>query len=121
MIAKIAVADKFALIRDLWSPKIIAEVDGTHVKLARVHGEDFPWHAHAEEDELFYVLEGRLDIELRDGTVSLGPGELAVVPRGVEHRPVAREEVRLMLIERAGIRHTGDVEDRLTVHDYERI
>jgi mannose-6-phosphate isomerase-like protein (cupin superfamily) len=90
------------------------------VKLVKVKGE-FVWHRHADEDELFLVLRGTLTIELRDGVVTIGPGEMVVVPRGVEHRPVAVEEVHLMLIEPAGIRHTGDVESELTVHEYSRI
>ncbi|HEX6435177.1 MAG TPA: cupin domain-containing protein, partial [Gemmatimonadales bacterium] len=91
-----------------------------HVKLAKVQGE-FVWHSHADEDELFLVIQGELTIELRDGQVTLGPGELVVIPKGVEHRPVAREEVQLVLIEPKGIKHTGDVVSDLTVHEYARI
>ena len=80
-----------------------------------------PPHSHADEDELFLVLRGTLTIELRDGSVTLGPGEMAVIPKDVEHRPTAAEEVHLMLIEPKGIRHTGDVESELTVHEYSRI
>jgi mannose-6-phosphate isomerase-like protein (cupin superfamily) len=98
----------------------VADLNDSHVKLAKVQGE-FVWHQHADEDELFVVIRGELTIELRDGEVTLGPGELVVIPKGVAHRPVAREEVHLMLIEPKGIRHTGDVMTERTVHEYQRI
>ena len=120
MVTKINLADKFGRFTDQWSPKIVADLNDCHVKLARVQGE-FVWHQHAEEDELFIVIQGELTMELRDGHVTLGPGELVVIPKGVEHRPVAREEVQLMLIEPKGIRHTGDVISDRTVHEYARI
>jgi mannose-6-phosphate isomerase-like protein (cupin superfamily) len=120
MLAKVNLVEKFGCFSDQWSPKIIADLNDSHVKLAKVQGE-FVWHQHAEEDELFIVVRGELTIELRDGQVSLGPGELVVVPKGVEHRPVAREEVHLMLIEPRGTRHTGDVITDRTVQTYERI
>ncbi len=87
---KISLADKFSLFSEHWSPKIVAELNGQHVKIAKVQGS-FDWHQHPAEDELFWVIEGQLDIELRDQTIRLGPGELFVVPRGVEHRPVRRK------------------------------
>ena len=120
MLSKINLADKLNCFTDRWSPKIVADLNDSHVKLAKVQGE-FVWHQHAEEDELFIVLQGNLTIELRDGQVQLGPGELVVIPKGVEHRPVAREEVHLMLIEPKGIRHTGDAITGLTVTEYARI
>jgi len=120
MVSKINLVDKFSCFTDQWSPKIVADLNDSHVKLAKVQGE-FVWHAHAEEDELFMVLKGELTIELRDGRIVLGPGELVVIPRGVEHRPVAVEEVHLLLIEPKGIRHTGDVITGRTVHEYARI
>jgi len=120
MVTRINLAEKFGRFADRWSPKIIADLNDSHVKLAKVQGE-FVWHQHADEDELFFVVRGELTIELRDGAVTLGPGELVVIPKGVEHRPVAREEVQLMLIEPKAIRHTGDVESELTVHEYARI
>lgn len=120
MVTKINLAEKLGRFDDLWSPKIVADLNDSHVKLAKVQGE-FVWHQHAEEDELFVVLRGELTIELRDGTVTLGPGELVVIPKGVEHRPVAPEEVHLMLIEPKAIRHTGDVVSDLTVHEFARI
>lgn len=111
---------KLASFDDQWSPKIVGEVNGQHVKLAKVQGE-FVWHAHAHEDELFLVIKGRLVIELRDGAVAIGPGEFVVIPKGVEHRPVAAEEVHVMLFEPAGILHTGGVPDARAVTEYERI
>jgi mannose-6-phosphate isomerase-like protein (cupin superfamily) len=120
MVTKINLAEKLGRFADQWSPKIVADLNDSHVKLAKVQGE-FVWHQHADEDELFVVIRGELTIELRDGEVTLGPGELVVIPKGVEHRPVAREEVHLMLIEPKGIRHTGDVMTERTVHEYQRI
>ena len=120
MLTKINLAEKFRCFTDQWSPKVIADLNDSHVKLAKVQGE-FVWHRHAEEDELFIVVRGELIIQLRDGQVTLGPGELVVVPKGVEHRPVAREEVHLMLIEPKATRHTGDVVTDRTVHEYARI
>lgn len=120
MVTRINLAEKFGRFADQWSPKVVADLNDSHVKLAKVQGE-FVWHHHADEDELFMVIRGELTIELRDGQVTLGPGELAVIPKGVEHRPVAHEEVHLMLIEPKGIRHTGDVMTERTVHEYQRI
>jgi len=120
MVEKVSLAEKLSRFSDHWSPKIVATVNDSDVKLAKVQGE-FVWHAHADEDELFLVLGGRLVIELRDGEVVLGPGELVVIPKGVEHRPVAAEEVQLLLFERNSIRHTGDVVDPRTVTEFERI
>ena len=120
MVTRINLAEKLTRFDDRWSPKIVADLNDSHVKLAKVQGE-FVWHQHADEDELFLVLAGTLTIELRDGVVTLGPGEMVVIPKGVEHRPVAAEEVHLMLIEPKGIRHTGDVVTERTVHEYQRI
>lgn len=120
MVTTINLAEKFGRFTDRWSPKIIADLNDSHVKLAKVQG-DFVWHHHADEDELFIVLKGELTIELRDGQVTLGPGELVVIPKGVEHRPVAAEEVHLMLIEPKATRHTGNVVSELTVHEFARI
>jgi mannose-6-phosphate isomerase-like protein (cupin superfamily) len=120
VVTRINLAEKLARFDDHWNPRIIADLNDSHVKLAKVQGE-FVWHQHADEDELFLVLRGTLTIELRDGVVTLGPGEMVVIPKGVEHRPVAAEEVHLMLIEPKGIRHTGDVESELTVHEYSRL
>jgi mannose-6-phosphate isomerase-like protein (cupin superfamily) len=120
VVTRINLAEKLTRFDDRWNPRIIADLNDNHVKLVKVQGE-FVWHQHAEEDELFLVLRGSLTIELRDGSVTLGPGEMVVIPKGVEHRPVAAEEVHLLLIEPKGTRHTGDVESQLTVHEYSRI
>jgi mannose-6-phosphate isomerase-like protein (cupin superfamily) len=117
MINAVNVEEKLTRIPSLWTPFIVARVNDTDVKLTRVQGE-FVWHSHADEDELFMVLQGRLEIELRAGSVVLGPGELCVIPRGVEHRPVAREETHVMLIEKAGTKHTGGVSDPRQVEEY---
>lgn len=104
--------DVAASLDELWSPRVIAEVDDAYVKVARVQGT-LAWHAHAGEDELFLVLRGRLRIETDAGPVELGPGQMTVIPRGLRHNPVAEEECLLMLVERKSTRHTGDeVTDR---------
>ena len=117
---KINLNDKFSLFQDQWSPKIVAELNGQQVKLAKVQGE-FVWHDHANEDELFLIIKGTLRIEFRDRTVELQEGELLVVPKGVEHKPVADGEVWLMLLEPASTKHTGDVRDARTVDKLEWI
>ncbi len=111
---KINLAAKFALFTDPWHPRIIAALNGQRVKLARLLGE-FVWHRHDAEDELFFVVEGRLRMEFRDRAVTLGPGELIVVPRGVEHRPVAEIETLVMLFEPASTLNTGNTRDARTV------
>lgn len=118
---RINLQEKLALVQAPWTPAIIAEVNDIHVKVARLRGE-FVWHAHAAEDELFLVLAGTLHMEFRDRTVVLGPGECLVVPRGVEHRPVAPEEVHVLLVEPAATLNTGSAErGPLTVDRLERI
>jgi mannose-6-phosphate isomerase-like protein (cupin superfamily) len=96
-----------ASLDEFWSPRVVAELDDSYVKVAKVHGV-FGWHAHADEDELFFILQGRLRIEMEDGAVELGPGQLFVVPKGVRHNPVAEDECLLMLIERKSTLHTGN-------------
>ncbi len=96
-----------AALGELWSPRVVAEVDDAYVKVARVQGT-FGWHDHADEDELFMVLKGRLRIEMADGAVELGEGEVFVVPKGVRHNPVAEQECHILLIERKSTRHSGD-------------
>ena len=117
---RIDLAEKLAGFDERWSPRIVAELNGQHVKLAKLQGE-FVWHSHAEEDELFLVLKGLLTIELRDGPVVLGPGQMTVVPKGVEHRPVADGEVHVLLFEPAGTLNTGDVRNERTVEELKRI
>lgn len=116
----INLAQKLSLFDDYWHPRIVAELNGQQVKLAKVKGE-FEWHHHAAEDELFLVLEGRLTIRLRDRDVHLAAGECAVVPRGVEHQPVAEEEAHLLLFEPATTLNTGNVRSERTVEDPERL
>ena len=106
---KIDLAERFSRITEHWRPKVVAELNGQVVRLVKVQGE-FVWHQHAGEDELFYVVRGQLRIDFRDGPVTLGPGEMLVVPRGVEHRPVAEQECEMLLFEPAEVRNTGDVE-----------
>lgn len=111
---KISLADKFSRFTEHFQPKIIAELNGQHVKVGKLQGE-FVWHHHEAEDEMFLIVQGQLRIEFRDGVVELGPGELVVVPRGVEHRPVAEEEVHLVLFEPAGTLNTGNTRGAKTV------
>ncbi|OZB60323.1 MAG: cupin [Lysobacterales bacterium 14-68-21] len=113
MIKPISPIEAAGHLDELWSPRILAEVDDAYVKVARVHGT-LAWHSHADEDELFYVLRGALRIELEDGVVELGEGQMCVVPKGVRHNPVAEQECHLLLIERKSTRHTGDVVTGLT-------
>ena len=111
---------KLSLFQDHWNPRIVAELNGQHVKVVKFQGE-FVWHAHEAEDELFLVLEGSFQMHFRDRIVDVGEGEFLVVPRGVEHRPVAEQEVSVLLFEPAAIQHTGNVESALTVHEQQRI
>ena len=109
--------DRLSLFSDHWSPKVVATLNDYEVKVVKVKGE-FVWHSHADTDELFLVVEGTLTIRLPDGEVTLGPGQLFVVPRGVEHCPVAAEEASLVLIEPAGVVNTGEAGGDLTAqHD----
>ena len=103
----VRLSEKLSAFSEHWSPKVVADFNGHDVMVVKVQGE-FVWHAHPDTDDFFLVLKGRLRIELRDGQVTLGPGELYVVPKGIEHRPVAEEEVHLLLIEPAGTPNTGD-------------
>lgn len=100
-------------LTELWSPRVVGEVDEAFVKVAKVQGS-LAWHSHAQEDELFLVLKGRLRIELEDGAVTLEEGDLYIVPKGVRHNPVAEEECHLLLVERKTTRHTGEVETERT-------
>lgn len=117
---KINLAEKFALVGEQWSPKVIAELNGQHVRLAKVEGS-FVWHQHEDEDELFVVVRGRLRMDFRDGQIWLEPGEMIVVPRGVEHRPHADTETEILLFEPASTLNTGNVRDERTVEELERI
>ena len=112
---KVALAEAFDAIREHWSPHVVAALNGQHVKLARLRGA-FVWHHHDDADELFLVHRGRFRMEFRDRVVELGPGELLVVPRGVEHRPVADDEVEVLLFEPAGTTNTGTAAEALPAH-----
>lgn len=111
--SSINLKEKLDLFQEQWTPKIIGELNGQHVKLAKLEGE-FIWHDHKYEDELFYVIKGQLILELRDQTITLNEGEMYIVPKGVEHKPIAKEEVHVLLFEPAVIKHTGEVEHELT-------
>jgi mannose-6-phosphate isomerase-like protein (cupin superfamily) len=111
---KINLAEKLAKFSGHWSPKIIAELNGQHVKLVKFQGP-FVWHSHEHEDELFYVVRGEFNMEFRDRTVPLKTGDMLVVPRGVEHRPVAEHEVEVLLFEPAATLNTGNAGGDKTV------
>jgi len=111
---KVNLAEKLARFEDHWNPRIVGELNGQHVKLVKFQGP-FVWHKHDDEDELFLVIRGSFRMEFRDSSVRLEAGELLIVPRGVEHRPVADEEVQVLLFEPASTKNTGDSESELTV------
>ena len=113
---KVNLAEKFGLFEEYWSPKIVGELNGQHVKLAKLKGE-FIWHHHETEDELFLVVKGQLVLELREQDVVLEEGEFFIVPRGVEHKPVAEEEVHVLLFEPKSTLNTGNVLNERTVED----
>jgi mannose-6-phosphate isomerase-like protein (cupin superfamily) len=115
-LSPINLADKLAKFSEQWSPKIVAQMNDYHFKLAKVQG-DFVWHRHADTDEVFIVLDGEMTIHLRQGDVRLKAGEMYVVPRGVEHKPEAVRECRIMLVEPAGTVNTGDAGGTLTAQD----
>lgn len=109
---KVNLSENLARIDEHWRPRVVADLNGQEVKVVKFQGE-FPWHHHENEDEMFLALKGSFRIEFRDRTVELAEGDLIVVPKGVEHRPVAEEEVEVMLFEPAGIRNTGNIEDEV--------
>lgn len=112
-------AERFSGITEHWKPRIVGELNGQQVKLAKLRGE-FVWHHHEAEDELFLVVKGTLLMRLREGDVTIREGEFLIVPRGVEHQPVAEEEVHLLLFEPAGTLNTGNVRNERTVENPER-
>lgn len=118
---KVNIKEKFSLISEHWRPKVVGELNGQEVKLVKFKGE-FPWHHHEREDELFMAVRGKFRLEFRDRTVELSPGEFVIVPHGVEHRPVAEEEVEVLLFEPAEVRNTGNlVDEKFTAPELERI
>ena len=108
--------EKFSKFDEQWQPKVIAEMNDYQFKIARVEGE-FVWHIHPETDETFIIIEGSLDLELRDGVVTINAGEMFVIPKGVEHRPIANSECKIMMIEPKGSVNTGDEESSLTAEN----
>ncbi|QMU64376.1 MAG: cupin domain-containing protein [Flavobacteriaceae bacterium] len=116
----INIQEKLALFSEQWAPKKIGELNGQQILLAKIQGE-FVFHKHDHEDELFMVIKGQLLLELRDKTVTVNPGEFFIVPKGVEHKPVAKEETHLLLFEPLSTKHTGDVVADITVETYEEI
>ncbi|HTP10819.1 MAG TPA: cupin domain-containing protein [Anaerolineae bacterium] len=117
---KVSLAQKFDLFNDYWSPRIAGELNDSYVKLAKLKGE-FEWHHHDNEDELFLVVKGHLTIKLRDQDVKLNPGEFVIIPRGVEHLPVAAEEAHVLLLEPKSTLNTGNVQSERTVADLKRV
>ena len=120
MIEKVNIAEKLSLFAEHWSPKIVGEVNDSHVKLVKLRGE-FVWHRHETEDEMFFVVKGSITIRLRDGDVRLGEGEFVIIPRGVEHKPYAEEEAHVLLFEPKTVLNTGDVVNERTRPVLERI
>jgi mannose-6-phosphate isomerase-like protein (cupin superfamily) len=120
MIEKINVGEKFGRFAEHWQPKIIGELNDSYIKAVKVKGE-FVWHDHPTEDELFFVIKGRMLLRLRDGELTLGPGDFAIVPRGVEHCPFAEEETQVLLLEPKTTVNTGEVRNDRTVADLQRL
>lgn len=119
-IEKVNLTDKFSRFRETWSPKIVGEVNDSYVKLVKLKGE-FVWHHHEAEDELFLVVKGKLLMKLRDRDLWLTQGEFVIIPKGVEHLPVAEEEVEVLLFEPKSTRNTGNVQNERTLAELERI
>ena len=117
---KVNLSEKFSLFTEHWNPKVAGELNGPLVKLVKFKGE-FVWHHHDNEDELFYVVKGSFDMHMRDKIVTINEGEFIIMPRGVEHKPVANEEVEIMLFEPAAILNTGNVMNEMTVRNLEQI
>lgn len=108
--------DKFSQFADLWQPRIIAQMNDYHVKIAKIQG-DFVWHSHPDTDELFLIVDGELRIDFRHRSVTLRPGEICVVPKGVEHKPYAEKECAILMVELAGTLNTGDAGGERTIQD----
>lgn len=117
---RINLAEKFSLFTDQWSPRLLGAVNDCHVKIARVEGE-FIWHRHDDEDEMFLVVKGRLVLRFRDREVTLGEGEMCIVPRGTDHQPVAEDEAWILLVEPSTTLNTGNVRGERTVTDLETL
>jgi len=114
--AKVNIAEKFSLFDELWTPKVVAQMNQVQFKLVKIQGE-FTWHSHEDTDEVFMVISGNMAIEFRDKTVELTLGEMFVIPKGVEHKPVAKEQCQVMIIEPQGVVNTGDAGGALTAEN----
>jgi mannose-6-phosphate isomerase-like protein (cupin superfamily) len=121
MSGKVNIEERFGRFSDTFSPKIVGELNGQHVKLARLEGDKVPWHTHEAEDEMFLVVDGVLDVHERAATVTLHPGEFYIVRSGTEHRVVPSGHVKLILFEPAGTAHTGSVRAEITKDEYDRL
>jgi len=117
---KISLREKFSQINEYWNPKIIGDINDSCVKIAKLKGE-FLWHTHDNEDEMFYVFKGELTVKLRDKDILLRAGECTIIPKGVEHMPVAKEEAQVMMIEPKGTLNTGNVQSERTIAEPERL
>ena len=117
---KVNLSEKFAQFNEQWSPKIVGKLNGQEVKIAKIQGE-FIWHAHEKEDELFYIVKGHITLKLRDRDIELDKGEMFIVPKGVEHKPVAEEEARILMFEPASTLNTGNIDNERTVSDPEEL
>ena len=106
-IKKVSISKKMSIFEDLWNPRIVGELNGQHIKIVKAQGI-FEWHKHEHEDEMFLVIQGNFNMELRDETISINQGEFIIIPKGVEHRPVAKEEVQIMLFEPTNTVNTGE-------------
>lgn len=116
MIIAVNFQEKLALIQEHWSPRIVGQVNDYHMKIAKIQGE-FVWHSHAETDEVFIVLDGEMEIYLRDHVISMKAGEMYIVPKGVEHKPVADKECSILMVEPTGTLNTGDAGGEYTIED----
>lgn len=116
----INILEKFELFNDYWTPKKVGELNGQQILLAKLKGT-FIWHSHEQEDELFIIIKGCLKIEFRDKIIELNKGEMCIIPKGKEHKPIAKNEVWVMLFEPLTIKHTGNIESKLTVKTFEKI
>jgi len=117
---KVNLKEKFSLFHDYWNPRIVGDLNGQQVKLVKFKGE-FVWHKHDDEDELFYVISGSFDMQFRDKTIEIKENEFLIVPKGVEHKPVAAQEVSVMLFEPASTINTGDIKNQLTKNTLSQI
>ncbi|HMH23838.1 MAG TPA: cupin domain-containing protein [Puia sp.] len=119
-IEKVNIKEKLSQFSDYWNPRIVGELNGQHVKLVKFSGE-FVWHQHEHEDEMFLVIGGQFKMELREKTIDLGPGDFVVIPKGTDHRPIAANEVHVMLFEPASTLNTGDQKNELTREKLEKL